>query len=557
MASKTDNSFLARALQSLGTRQRAQYIDIGGRQNSGTQKLRSSALLLVAVTGFLAISLRDMSILSSESYPLLLAENRVLAEEEPSGDFTVDNYNNHGNRGDIEALRGTLSADKLPLREKEEPYEMYFLNHTQLSLNDGFSATWLQTKESFLAMPFDTIHTCEDAAFRAFDKERNSKMLMTLDYLDFSVEHMSKWWKILLKWDTTNSIPLAKMKQQFQTYIQRRPTVAPSDVFQHTLAVIAFQKYQPGGQANATLEASYRELTTLSLAATIESLRRAGYGRVVVSGTGDVRSPDYALVQDAFRTLVEQHTNSESSSDRAITNIGHLEVGYAAAPVEYMRTSSISKNIPKAAIMGLRDAFLNAEKDASEQSGDTIQNMTKWLGTRHPPSYWKYVYLTEPDSLLQTRPSALAGLAAEMNKGYVLLPHRLQPIPHESDVRGMSKTDGRFVHETDFPNVLELDTTIQWDTDNENHDACCDENRGPNHKPGKPPTMDAGTCNHFFYACGFLKSAQSEVDPHRRLRPYGLMRLSGGTGISSLAGTVHGRRCIPQKNSVCRPSTDI
>jgi hypothetical protein len=38
---------------------------------------------------------------------------------------------------------------------KHVPEEVYFLNGNDLSYKDGFSASWLQSREDFLTMPFD------------------------------------------------------------------------------------------------------------------------------------------------------------------------------------------------------------------------------------------------------------------------------------------------------------------------------------------------------------------------------------------------------------------
>jgi hypothetical protein len=89
--------------------------------------------------------------------------------------------------------------------------------------------------------------------------------------------------------------------------------------------------------------------------------------------------------------------------------------------------------VPKAALEGLKQAMLGQSNDATRWLGDHAAP-----GTKRRLSYWRYVYLTEPDSILQTRPSALAQFAqrAITRRDAILIPHRLQPIPHESDVRG-------------------------------------------------------------------------------------------------------------------------
>jgi hypothetical protein len=62
------------------------------------------------------------------------------------------------------------------------------IEHEQLSEQDGFSASWLQTRENFLSMDIDGIGICEDAAFFAYSyrRHREKHWRMTMDWLDFS-----------------------------------------------------------------------------------------------------------------------------------------------------------------------------------------------------------------------------------------------------------------------------------------------------------------------------------------------------------------------------------
>jgi hypothetical protein len=152
----------------------------------------------------------------------------------------------------------------------------------------------------------------------------------------------------------------------------------------------------------------------------------------------------------------------------------------------------------------------------------------------------------QPDSILQTRPGALPALKAEIDKGNVLLPHRWQPIPHESDVRGLDKGAAQFLWEEEFEEVLELDPI-------RNHDACCDENKGKEFKPGMPPYHAWCGKTRFWYTCGFLKHNREDPQKHARLKGYKFMRIVGGMEITTIAGNEHARRCIPRKEGVCRP----
>jgi hypothetical protein len=356
-------------------------------------------------------------------------------------------------------------------------------------------------------------------------------MRMTLDWLDFSVEHMSKWFKIL-RWPET--IIHERITHQFTIYIKNAPdqsyTMQERPIFEDTIAVIAFQAYKSENEPEKG-----HDLTMKSLAATIESLRRAGFGRVTVSILED---SEFDVVQDAFRYLLQLLEPSRVYDPKEIvTQIGLMEVGFAVASSAYSRSLYVKTNMPRATLMGLRDAFLYSELQESERSEAMTKNMTAWLGSKVD---WKYVYLTEPDTILQARPSALKSLKAEVDKGSVLLPHRLQPIPHESDVKGMERTD-RYVAETEVSEIISLDP-------NNGDDACCDEQAGPAFKPGKPPNYEE--CGNFWYLCGFYDKVKE--NRHRRLLPYKFIRLISGTEIVSIAGNEQGRRCIPKKNATCQ-----
>jgi hypothetical protein len=360
---------------------------------------------------------------------------------------------------------------------------------------------------------------------------------MTLDWLDFSVEHMSKWFKLLPWDDLAEPTPHQKITHQFTNYIKNAASsqshamkMQEKPIFDQAIAVIAFQAYE-----STSAPERGRDLTIKSLAATIESLRRASFGRVTV---GIFEEADFDIVQDTFHFLLQTlEPGIVHYPNKIVTQIGHMEVGYAVVSSNYAGGSFDNPpNMPRGTLMGLRDAFLYSELHESGRSRAMTTNMTSWLGSRVD---WKYVYLTEPDTILQARPSALKSLKDQVDEGSVLFPHRLQPIPHESDLKEMAK-DMYYVTDTEVPEILSLDP-------NNDGDACCDEQAGPDFKPGLPPNYEE--CGNFWYMCDFHE--ENKENRHRRLLHYKFMRLTCGTQIVSLAGSEHGRRCIPKKNASC------
>lgn len=407
-----------------------------------------------------------------------------------------------------------------------EDRQVHFMPLGQVNEKDAFSASWLQRTEDFLSMELDRIMICEDAAFRAFRGNRRKMLRMTLDWFDFSLEHLSKWWKMLQIFRSDQVYNTAM--ERFDSYLGKAATfeLEKEQSFIETIAVIAYQPYKDG----KAIEQAYN-LTLKSLGATIESLRRAGFGRVVVVGDGE---NDPQLTQDTFRHLQKQ---LDPSTDNAaiITKVGHMEVGYAKFNPQHAVTKRQEKNVPKATLDGLKEAFVVSKK--SERTPEEEDYIKVWLGEKLD---WKYVYLTEPDSILQFRTSTLKQLKKEIDGGSLLVPHRLQPVPHETDARGWEK-DFLYLPEEDFP-VLDLDGE---------NDSCCDAHLGPQHKPGQKPNHES--CGNFWYMCDFTRRKPKAERTHKRIKEYSLMRLTQGTGIVSLTGAEHGRPCLPKKNGVCLP----
>jgi hypothetical protein len=172
---------------------------------------------------------------------------------------------------------------------------------------------------------------------------------------------------------------------------------------------------------------------------------------------------------------------------------------------------------------------------------------------------WKYVYLTEPDTLLHTRPRTVPHLKSMLDEGYILAPHRWQPIPYQGDVPE-SAANHTFVSEqqvaaSPYRSVRTLDSTA---------DACCDEQGGKKYRPGSH-AVAGSDCGDSWWMCGFAAEANrssgsaaalaraAHAGNHSRVVDlYGLIRLRQGTGVATLAGSAHGRRCLPQRGGASK-----
>lgn len=382
--------------------------------------------------------------------------------------------------------------------------------------HDYFSDSWLLTRENFLKLDRGRLGIVEDACFVAIGNRGKpyptSKMFV--DWTDFMVEHMSKWWNEL----GTLRDPDASMFDQtisfFRNYLQQVSSTDEKSPLHDTIGMVAFAPYK------SPIENRGHVLTVHALAATIASLYQVGFGRVVVTGYND---GDDRHVQECFRLV------------NSLYNLETTELGYVRITNEtWITTQYVKFNMPRAAVIGMQLALKGQAKDPLD-----------WLGTKHEHSYWKYVYLTEPDTILHTKPWLLSSIRDGLDRGLSFFPHRLQPLPHESDLPLDANTSrivtsstnaGRFVPNSvsPFSNVTVLDPI---------HDFCCDDGQIPNHEK----------CGTWFWTCGFDNRIQQKdlseeevLEKHKRLVNYPMMRLERGTGVV-FGPTEHGRRCLPSK----------
>ena len=302
-------------------------------------------------------------------------------------------------------------------------------------------------------------------------------IVIVLLIIIYSVEHLSKWYDMMNIF--VNNIPFQFVISSLEDYVKRGKDYPVTPFLKQTIAVIAFKPFTAELDVHSDLA---NQLTIPTLAATIESIRRAGMGRVVVVGVN--ADKDRSMVEEVFQRVYRQ-LNRNQPSEGPVTHLGHLEVAFCDGLVEDAQTSdaNIKLNVPKATLMGLRRAVSAAQEGRSQE-----ENVKAWLGD-HETNHWQYIYLTAPDSVLNTRPSTLKTLQEQLNNGMVLLPWRFQLMPHEADVEQCAARDlfvHRLPHGEFFYDVHELDAL-------ELHpDKCCDEAKGPDFKPWKEVGEDCG-----------------------------------------------------------------
>ncbi|KAL3938229.1 MAG: hypothetical protein SGBAC_006821 [Bacillariaceae sp.] len=451
------------------------------------------------------------------------------------------------------------------------PMPLNLIPNKQLREHDYFSDSWIITREKFLHLERRRLGIVEDACFVAIGSGGSvyDSSKMFVDWTEFMVEHMSKWWNELRILQDSNSAMFDLTLSYFASYTEKvlKSNPTQSTTFHQTIAVVAFAPYKSrvGNRGH--------DLTVQALAATLVSLYQVGFGRVVIAGYGqeDQRHVEAALeflAGEASKTTISSHSASSSQ-----TKIGNTEFGFAkVTEQDWISTQWVNFNMPRGAVIGLQEALLGN----IENGNDPVTSSLAWLGTTHDASYWKYVYLTEPDTILHTKLELLPAIRKGLDDGLSFFPHRLQPIPHGSDLPSgrdvtaaaseMSPAHaGNYVpsHVLPFSNVTILDPTtkdkkgsVRDDSDNDSNVGvtayhCCDAGPSPEHE----------NCGTWWWTCGFHDgfvqnnfSKEEALDKHKRLAMYPMMRLKEGTGVV-FGPTEHGRKCIPSKDPCPKSSS--
>lgn len=524
---------------------------------------RSSGLIIVAI-GF-CLYCNNISILVYSSWEL---QQSVVGDVDLN--LSLSSSNNINNR--VASSPGVAVASSKPLESSFPPSPMNFIPNNQLTLHDTFSDSFLLNKENFLKVPLDEIGIVEDACFAAVGKQKihdHSKMFV--DWTDFmvsctclvseslicsnvlnvffriiylQVEHMSKWWNEFQIMTDPDETMFKHILSIFRNYVEKvqKETPRQATPLQNTIAMIAFAPYKSKGN-----EGRGEHLTAHSLAATIASLYRVGFGRVVVTGYWP---DDKTRVEEGFKLLGEIFNNQAGV---VAAKIGNTELGYVHITDEtWLKTKWVKFNMPRAAVIGMQKA-LGGKLGNPQQSKD-------WLGN-HDASDWKFVYLTEPDTFLHTKKSLLSSLKHGLDRGLSFFPHRLQPLPHEINLPPPKHGDAYSYHFSSgyqssyLPNVHPFSNITVLDDST----YCCDSGKV---WPGRSKEFGVRqvSCGTWWWECGFTNPRKKIVDlpegqvleMNKRLVPYPMMTIRDGTGVV-FGSTECGRRCFPSKTK-CKQS---
>lgn len=353
------------------------------------------------------------------------------------------------------------------------------------------------------------------SSYNAFNTAGPANVVLTQDWLDLSVEHLSAYIKMMPQTVETNKIYTTILKQYIDRVMASPQFPATDDVINSTLAMLPI--YVSEKHWNDTeQESSSSSFDVFSLAATVASLWRLGIPRVVIAGN-------------------TEHESNMVKQMRALLGKAVMEISYVQYPVELNKNGLILG--PVLAVRLMRLALTGGLRhDGTEQQ--------KWLGDN--ATRWKYIYFLEPDLPLHTRPQALTALGKQMKlHNKVLAAHRLQPIAHAVDFSSEEFAQDVVPNDEDSKLGEMQDLTFA--------DGCCDWG---NFWPGAEGLQSP----QFWYEIGFrpydtrrkLKKLNDSVafkKRNERLMAYPMIRLKEGLRVPVVSQ--HARVCLPISGGYC------
>lgn len=433
--------------------------------------------------------------------------------------------------------------------------EDVFFNLSQLDKRtDAYAAAWFQSKERFARNRVNKITYLEDAVWRAVDVNMGRDIRLTRDWLDFSVEHLSKWWRLVSVGNfdggywrlIINLLAYIRRESQSRQDDSSTMTATLENPFRDTIAVVAYHPVNAGDPRMQIID-------IVVLAAQMASLIRCHTGRIVVfTDFGQLNYTETHVWPFAMELLQQDDVASQALSNATIWTdqvqqerirpriplsevmIGTTEVALVGIDATYKSLQKKTKNlVPRSALIALHDALF--------KKSITVQQRRFILGTGGPDC-WNYVYYTEQDSPLYTRAQAWPDFKAALDKGAILTPHRLLSVPHANDFIGVPK---------DVPQTQYIPAVHNWTTlvTLDEEASCCDLGRESRYAMLNYPSK-----GNFWYLKGFGRPHLTANTPQEindemarrleRFSTYKVMQLERGTGLS-FAGCENARQCAP------------
>lgn len=395
-------------------------------------------------------------------------------------------------------------------------------------VGDLYSGMWWQHRDTFLATPYQRVQFLEDASFVTFQLQETKfppkyalhgkGVLLTRDWNDLSVEHLSKLVKYLQQLRSTDSKDLVEgaLQQLRERLIDFLRGVKPfrghlpildtvHEIVSSTLALIPISFSRNTNTTASALDDHPFQI--LELAVTVASLWRVGIRRVLVVGLKQHQEEDVSAL---LKLLNDSNPILAADLGNHIFQLQFVDCSTVSS------RQTVDNNVPRWALKGLQQAF----KDSN----------ASWLG--NDPSIWSYIYFTEPDLILNTRSSALPDLTDAIRNDYCIVAHRLEPLPHETDLISSASSDDDATREQ-FAKFLLL-SSEQGLADTTESRSCCDQGSYYPAHIEDPSTrvsmreLDEGSCSTVWSLCCIANTTA-----RRRLRPYApFIRLAAtGTGL--------------------------
>eukprot|EP00531_Pseudo-nitzschia_arenysensis_P002044 CAMPEP_0116129074 /NCGR_PEP_ID=MMETSP0329-20121206/7737_1 /TAXON_ID=697910 /ORGANISM="Pseudo-nitzschia arenysensis, Strain B593" /LENGTH=537 /DNA_ID=CAMNT_0003623331 /DNA_START=87 /DNA_END=1700 /DNA_ORIENTATION=- len=410
---------------------------------------------------------------------------------------------------------------------------IYWLNQAQVDQEKGDfdSGSALMPIKYLKSLNVKDIRTMEDFSSTLYSHYK-SELRMSVDWLDFSVEDTKEWYTPLDLLNVKhNDVAINTLKMNLVKYVSDTPEKTKALLsgldadlnpdLNPTIAIIPFSStYIEDFDAAAVRSAT---LTMTTLGATIASLLRAGVGRIVCTGIDD--TDDY-FVKETFAWVAELYANRSDW-------IAGTEFNFVRMDEELYNIDSKESRV-RGSIYGLQRALKGKFNETYAK---------QWVGL--DANNWKYVIVSEPGFVHQTRADSLPAIGRALERGRVLIPHRFLPLLHRTDLIDDKK-------EYDGTNEI-LPKTISpiLEVNDDDDYMCCD---GGNNRPSWTISDDplGVPCQSSWWNCGYteewVRRKVKKKAKHRRILKYApLIRLKQGTDIVSLPGTKNRRQCHPRK----------
>ena len=495
-------------------------------------------------------------------------------------------HNHNSTTTETAVLLNNLQHQKILQHDKRIKHNVTFAQ-TPRKMEGMYSGMWYQSIRNMLLTNFSDVHTLETVSLRPFRASREGP-LFTSDWLDFSVEHWSKYVKHFSKESAYGGDVQGRVAELLQGYIDsslERKRMEMGDyrgeeslrerwnqmLVNHRLAVAAVQNTIAIVPIRVKTSTQYSYSHTLQIIATITSLWRNHFPRIVIAGVTPTEHRTFLEIRETLHDHLHLLSNVELVYVHMEGSVQDWKNVPKMAMVEFQRAVRESRrlNINNGAditngtdVVTNRTILVAATDNIEYKSDSKIDFVESWLGTT--PQHWKHIYFTEPDSILQTRETALPSLVEKLNNGSILTAHRLNPLPHIrqfSDIvdAAIQSNDTALLQHVRGIVLPELDPFTKITSLNPDESSCCDQGNYFPANRDNPNTrlrarIDHG-CRGPFDLCGFGKefdqnNETSILEAHKFLTAYKFIALEEGYGTGAPLIHAHQRVCIVQKE-VC------